>query len=432
MNRLASLAIRGSLAILFTLCFSLGAAVRADGGPPLRWWKGNLHTHSLWSDGDDFPDMIADWYKRNGYHFLMLSDHNVLAEGTRWVHSRTNRGGTVAVERYLARFGPGWVEQREENKHPYVRLKPLDEYRTLFEEPGKFLLIKGEEITDKYKKWPVHLNATNLRELIPPQGGDSVAETIQNNVNAVLVQRQMTGQPMFPHLNHPNFGWAVTAEDLMRVHGERFFEVYNGHPSCRNEGGTNYVSVDRMWDIVQTWRLAELDRGPLYGLATDDSHNYLGDPKKKAHPGRGWVVVRAPYLTPEHLIRAMEAGDFYASNGVRLKNVRRGDGELAVEIESEKGVTYKTQFIGTRKGFDRTSEPVRDENGAELRATRRYSKDIGAVLAEVKGPKASYKLRGDEIYVRAKVISSKPKADPCEEGEFEVAWTQPLVPAPNP
>ena len=23
--------------------------------PPLRWWKGNLHTHSFWSDGTDFP-----------------------------------------------------------------------------------------------------------------------------------------------------------------------------------------------------------------------------------------------------------------------------------------------------------------------------------------------------------------------------------------
>ena len=43
--------------------------------------KGNLHTHSLWSDGDDFPEMIADWYKAHGYQFLALTDHNVIAEG---------------------------------------------------------------------------------------------------------------------------------------------------------------------------------------------------------------------------------------------------------------------------------------------------------------------------------------------------------------
>src|SRR4051794_14253426 len=26
-------------------------------GPSPRWLKGNLHTHSFWSDGDDFPEM---------------------------------------------------------------------------------------------------------------------------------------------------------------------------------------------------------------------------------------------------------------------------------------------------------------------------------------------------------------------------------------
>src|SRR4051812_3175388 len=52
---------------------------------PPRYYKGNLHTHSLWSDGDDFPEMIADWYKRQHYHFLALTDHNVIAEGERWI-----------------------------------------------------------------------------------------------------------------------------------------------------------------------------------------------------------------------------------------------------------------------------------------------------------------------------------------------------------
>ena len=31
-----------------------------------RWFKGNTHTHSLWSDGNDFPEMIVDWYKKEG------------------------------------------------------------------------------------------------------------------------------------------------------------------------------------------------------------------------------------------------------------------------------------------------------------------------------------------------------------------------------
>ena len=45
------------------LSSSLMLAAEPPGNPPLRWWKGNLHTHSLWSDGDDFPEMIVDWYR---------------------------------------------------------------------------------------------------------------------------------------------------------------------------------------------------------------------------------------------------------------------------------------------------------------------------------------------------------------------------------
>jgi hypothetical protein len=52
--------------------------------PQPRWWKGNLHTHTFWSDGDDFPEMVAEWYRTHGYNFLALSDHNVLAQGIRW------------------------------------------------------------------------------------------------------------------------------------------------------------------------------------------------------------------------------------------------------------------------------------------------------------------------------------------------------------
>ncbi|PYK59020.1 MAG: hypothetical protein DME21_14355 [Verrucomicrobia bacterium] len=184
-----------------------------------RWWKGNLHTHSLWSDGDDYPEMIVDWYKQHGYQFLALSDHNILLQGDKWIEATNNRGGVVALEKYLRRFGTNWVQLGEAKGKQRVRLKTLSEFRRLFEEPGRFLLIQNEEITDRFRSKPVHVNATNLRDLIEPQGGNSVLEVIQNEVNAVFEQHRRTGQPMFPHLNHPNFGWAVTAEDFMQVKG---------------------------------------------------------------------------------------------------------------------------------------------------------------------------------------------------------------------
>ena len=108
--------------------------------------------------------------------------------------------------------------------------------------------------------------------------------------------------------------------------------------------------------------------------------------------------------------------------------MRREKTTLSLEIQTEPGVTYRTEFIGTRKNYDRANEPVLDPSGKPLRVTRKYSKDVGAVLATVEGATASYTVKGDEIYVRAKIISSKIKAAPYSKAsEVEQAWTQPLV-----
>jgi hypothetical protein len=394
---------------------------------PQQWWKGNLHTHSLWSDGDDYPEMIAAWYKERGYHFLALSDHNILSDHERWIPITKNKAGEAVLEKYVSRFGSEWVERREVDGAKQVRLKMLSEFRQLLEEPGKFLMIQSEELTAKFKTTPIHINVTNVQEFIAPRTGNSVLEVMQANVNAVAEQRKRTGVPMFPHINHPNFGWAITAEELMQLENERFFEVYNGHPQVHNAGDELRAGTDRIWDIILTERLAELGKPPLFGLAVDDSHHYHGEPKKDSRPGRGWVMVRATKLGAQELIAAMEAGDFYASSGVMLKDVRRGEGEISVEIDAQPGVSYRTEFIGTRRGYDRKRTPIFGENGSPLRVTNMYSKDVGAVLNTVEGNSASYKFKGDEIYVRARVTSSTLKKDPSSQGEFEQAWTQPVI-----
>jgi hypothetical protein len=384
-----------------------------------HFWKGNLHTHSFWSDGDDFPEMVVDWYERAGYHFLALSDHNVLSQGQRFVAA-----DPAVLARYRERFGDDWVEQGESG----VRLKTLREYRGLFEKPGVFLLIQAEEITDRFEAKPLHVNATNLKELIEPQGGTSVRDVLQRNVDAVLEQRERTGEPMFPHVNHPNFGWAVKVEDLIALRGERFFEVYNGHPAVHNEGDEMRPSTERMWDILLAERLSE-GEDILFGIAVDDSHHYQTFDSVHVNPGRGWIQVRAIDLTPASIIEAMERGDFYGSSGVELEEIRATSAELSLVIRAEAGVSYRTLFLGTRKNYDRTKEalPLEAlEGNGEL--IYHYSSEIGELLAEVEGDRPSYRFAGTELYVRAKVISTKLKENPYREGELESAWVQPVVP----
>jgi hypothetical protein len=398
--------------------------------PVPQYYKGNIHTHSLWSDGNDFPEMIAEWYRTHGYNFLALSDHNVLSEGTRWMKYSTiiERGDNTTLKKYQARFGNGWVETRgtADTANYAVRLKPLNEFRSLVEERGAFIMIQGEEISDRVQKKPLHMNATNLQEVIPPSGGLTIREAMEANLRAVEDQARRTGREVLVHLNHPNFGYGITAEDLAFVIRERFFEVYNGHPSINHLGDDTHPAVERLWDIANTIRLSELNAAPLFGVATDDSHQYHGKPG--SHTGRGWIQVQSRYLSPEHIIRGIKAGDFYASSGVELKEVSfdAKDNILSLQIDTKPGVQYTTQFVGTAKDHGTTVTP---ENKEETEPSSEYkysSPAIGKVLATAKGEAPQYRLTGTELYVRAVVTANQDHPDPSFKGQKQQAWTQPV------
>ncbi len=393
----------------------------------LHWYRGNMHTHSHWSDGDDYLEMIGTWYRDQGYQFLVFTDHNVLANTERWVNVKETKGGPEAFGKLFAEF-PKSVQHRVDDQGELeVRLSTFQEVAPKLNDPGKFLLIQGEEISDAFEGLPIHINVSNIVNAIPPMKGSSVYETIQNNIRAVIAQRKKTGQPMIVHVNHPNFGYAITAEDLMRVRGEQFFEVYNGHPSVANEGDDHHAGTDRVWDIILTHRLTELQMPIMFGLAVDDGHHYHEYHRRQSNPGRGWVVILAKDLSARTLIESLETGRFYSSSGVELRSIETSAAGLTVEVEPVEGETYTIEFIGTRKDFDTASEPVKDAEGKEMRATRRYSTDIGETFATVEGNRGTYQFTGDELYVRARIISSAKPDNGPEPDEFKQAWVQPVV-----
>ena len=391
---------------LLTLAVALGLLLFARPPAPLPWWKGNTHTHTLWSDGDGAPEFVADGYKSRGYHFLVISDHNTQLVGERWARVGTKRGeiSETHLSQLIARYGAGAVELRERAGVREMRLKTLEEIRARFQD-DRFILIQGEEITATVNKLPLHHNSMNHVHHIEPATGTSMREAMAKTVQAVEAAEKAAGKPMLVHLNHPNFHWAVTADDIAHVLGERYFEVYNGHRGVRNYGDAQHPGTEAIWDYVLALRLSKLNGDVLYALATDDAHNYQ-KPGLVSVPGRGWIWVRAPSLTPDAIVRAMKAGDFYASSGVRLADVTTTPGALRVRIAAEPGVSYETRFVGALKGG-----PLE-----------------GVTLATVAGPSAAYSFTGGELYVRAVVTSSRRHPDGYEPNDFEQAWTQPVVP----
>ncbi|KXK25943.1 MAG: PHP domain-containing protein [Bacteroidetes bacterium OLB12] len=384
---------------LILLCVVVAACSDQE---PLKWYKGNLHTHTYWSDGDEFPEMVLDWYKTNGYDFVALSDHNTLATDEKWKVIARSPLYEESFKKYLEKFGAEWVTYKTDTGRTQVKLKTFSEYKSKMES-NDFLIIPSEEITNYVAgKIPVHVNATNVQNFIAPPNAPTVLETMQQSIDAVLKQRQETGVPMIPHINHPNFGWAITVDDMIALRGERFFEVHNGHPLVHNYGDSARMGTEAMWDKIN---IAYTNRNQplMYGLATDDSHNYHQFGAAFANAGRGWIMVQAEKLDAVSLIAAMEAGKFYASTGVSLKRISFDNGQLKIEVEPQEGVTYKIEFIGVAG------------NGTDSQ-----------VLNAVEGTTASFEVTPDLLFVRARVTSSKIQPNPFMEGDLERAWTQPV------
>jgi hypothetical protein len=322
-----------ALILLLSVALAQSGSSGAGNQPRPRWYKGNTHTHTINSDGDSTPDEVVRWYREHRYNFLVLTDHNYLTS--------------------------------------------VDGLNALHGADEKFIVMRGEEVTDQFDRKPIHINGLDLERLVEPQGGKSVADTIQRNVDAIRGARGV------PHINHPNFHWAITTDDLKQVRNDKLFEIFNGHPFVNNLGGGGMPGLEEMWDIL-------LSNGKqIYGIAVDDAHVFKRPwDTTAARPGQGWVMVRAERLSAPAILAALERGDFYASTGVELEDYQAGEKNITITIKEVKTSRYRVQFIG---------------NG-------------GRMLKEVTTNPASYQVRGDELYVRAKVIESNGR----------VAWTQPV------
>jgi hypothetical protein len=323
------------LALVTAVAFGPVVVGQQPASEPLRWYKGNTHTHTLNSDGDSTPDDVVRWYREQRYHFLVMTDHNTVT--------------------------------------------PVDGLNALHAAAERFLVIRGEEVTDSADKKPVHLNLIGGEGIVAPQGGATPAEALRRDIAAMLPARGVIS------INHPNFGWALSADDLRSAGaGAHLIEIANAHPQVNNAGGGGAPGTEALWDAMLSAGLQ------VYGAASDDMHE-LKRPwsKAAARPGQGWIVVRAPRLDADAILSAMRRGDFYASTGIELTDIRTSAQRVSLTVKDQASVRVSVQFIG--RG--------------------------GRVLEEVTAAPYEYAITGSEGYVRARVTDSNGL----------MAWTQPVI-----
>jgi len=193
-------------------------------------------------------------------------------------------------------------------------------------------------------------------------------------------------------LDHPLFHFAANAGMIARLahEGLKLVELFNASLDGQFPGGRRAAEdrAERLWNDI-------LDRGMLvYGMATDDAHHFADAANRRRHGryayvgDRAWIMVRAE-KRPDAIRRAVLAGHFYDSTGVTLRTLDRSARSFHLVVEAQPGEHYAIRFVGRH----------------------------GKLLFHVDGPEASYRIRGDEGWVRAVVESSSGHR----------AWTQPVM-----
>lgn len=320
-----------------------------------NWYRGNTHAHTvLCGHADSAPEAVAKWYLDYGYNFVILSEHN----------------------RFI---NPDSVT--------------LPEHRR-----SDFILIPGEEISGKKI---IHTTAMNIRELADWQfDSEQRSQIIQSHVDNAMAAG---GQAI---LNHPNYYYAASAADVLQVQRLIMFELFNGHPQVNVWGDETHPSTEEMWDF---W----LSKGmKIFAVSSDDAHHFQTWGADQSNPGRGWVMVNSPKLSPDAITDAMVRGEFYASNGVFLKRVQVTDKQYLIEVdESRTAAELATGLVVGKSSPEGTA-------GWKIE----FIGQNGEVLTQITDAKAVYLFDTTEPYVRAKITYTY-QTDNGFESIF--AWTQP-------
>ena len=324
-----------------------------------KWYKGNTHVHTiLCGHADTSPEAVTAWYHERGYNFLCLSEHNQFID-------------------------PATVNMPADLRND-------------------FILIPSEEVTGGEQ---AHSTALNIDGVVDPRlvqpSGASKTQVIQAHVYGA---EQQHGHSI---LNHPNFHYRNSAEDIRPVEGLHMFELHNGHPAVNNFGDHEHDSVEEIWDDLLT------DGMLIYGVSSDDAHKFQEIGLEHSNPGRGWVMVQADSLTPDSISEAMYHGNFYATSGVMLSLASVKDRQISVAVDQ----------AGTERELSSPfvmGHTIADgKNGYKIQ----FIGPEGRVLEAVNGTKATYPVSEQHSYVRAKVIYTR-KAG--QEYENFYAWMQPV------
>ncbi len=253
---------------------------------PGKFHRGNLHTHSTQSDGVLSPQEVCRRYQAEGYDFISLTDHFVGLFDYPITDTTAFRN-----ENFTTIFGA--------------------ELHTGIMENGHLWHIVAAGL-------PLDFTPPNAPHFHPVKGSESAASIAQRARDAGA----------FVAIAHPHWS-GMSDADARTITAAHAVEIYNHGCIVDNDRGEGFMTLEHLLN----------DGRKLNMIATDDAHfntpDFFG----------GWVMVKAMQNSPEALLAALKAGNYYSSTGPQINDIRVN--AESVEIDCSSASTIIVQGQGT-------------------------------------------------------------------------------------
>ncbi len=275
------------------------------------WYKGNLHSHTTNSDGNFTPQEAVKEFKKHGYSFLCISDHNLY----------TDYRGKLGEEDFLILPGVEAAAVLFDDEGRCRKVHHMNGIlgTAVMQNKAPRLYQHREEVGPflYYGKWDGAKAATDLTQELHSRG-------------------------CFVTYNHPIWS-RVDAEEFVPAEGFEILEIFNYN--TQNESETGYDTT--YWDGM-------LRKGRhILADASDDNHNagVFDD------AFGGYIVVKVKALAYDNIIESILSGNYYSSSGPVIYDWGIREGKAYITCSASERITFIADgFVGAGTAFVAKSE----------------------------------------------------------------------------
>ena len=296
-----------------------------------KFFKANLHCHTVLSDGEQTPEEVKELYLAHGYSAVAFTDHELMLD-----HSDLTDENFVAITGYEYGFDKSWgsaltgLYEGKQRSWDHAEKVHLNLYS---KDPHDIRMV----CCDLGYIWG---NAANYLDLVKYAGDpDYKRKYTVEGVNEVI--RAARERDMLVVYNHPD--WSMnTSRFYCALENLSGLEIINGAANADSD----------MEDVPHVYQEMARAGKRLICVGGDDFH-------LQRDGCLAWTMIKAEKLTYGDLIEGLEKGNCYASNGPEITELYIEDGKVTVKTSEAAGIFLRTAGRRTdRKTVGSDGKPV--------------------------------------------------------------------------